>query len=130
MRKAGVAILFALLVAAVAPAADEKPVDVSGTWTMTRTTPDGERTSSVVFVQDGERLTVTMKGRHFTVTGPGSVKGSSIEWSFTHETSMGTVTSVYKGTVAGDTMSGELTVLDRPIPWKATRDKEQPAHEP
>ena len=97
--------------------------DVSGTWTMTATTPRGERTSTLTFVQDGEKLTVTSKSDRGESTGAGTLKGEAIEWSITRETPMGPMTVTYKGTVAGDTMSGEAVMRDQPMPWKAVRVK-------
>jgi hypothetical protein len=97
--------------------------DVSGTWTMIATTPRGERTSTLVIVQDGEKLTVTSKSERGEATGAGTLTGDAIEWSITRETPMGPMTVVYKGTVAGDTMSGEATIRDQPMPWKAVRTK-------
>jgi hypothetical protein len=110
-----------LLSAFAAPLA--AATDVSGSWTMTATTPRGERTSTLVFVQEGETLTVTSKSERGESTGAGTITGDAIEWSITRETPMGPMTVTYKGTVAGDTMSGEAMMRDQPMPWKAVRAK-------
>jgi hypothetical protein len=115
-RAIALATLVALAAVPLAAAAD-----LSGTWTMTATTPRGERTSTLTFVQEGEKLTVTSKSERGESTGAGTIKGDAIEWSITRETPMGPMTVTYKGTVAGDTMSGEAMMRDQPMPWKAVR---------
>ncbi len=81
--------------------------DVSGEWDFTMKTPRGERTSVIKFVQEGEKITVTMQGfRGGEVTGEGTVKGNEIEWTVTRSTPQGEFTVTYKGTVEGDAMSG------------------------
>jgi hypothetical protein len=117
-RALALATLVALAAVPLAAA-----TDVSGNWTMTSTTPRGERTSTLVIVQDGEKLTVTSKSDRGESTGAGTLKGEAIEWSITRETPMGPMTVTYKGTVAGDTMSGEVMMRDQPMPWKAVRAK-------
>ena len=37
-------------------------VDVTGDWEMTTESPRGERTQTIHFEQDGEKLTITMQG--------------------------------------------------------------------
>jgi hypothetical protein len=88
-------------------------VNVAGDWEMTTQSPRGERTSTVHFEQDGEKLTVTtqtMRGEE--VTGEGTIAGNKIEWSITMSTPRGDFTITYTGTVEGDTMSGEAQMGD------------------
>lgn len=83
--------------------------DVSGDWQLTMQTPRGEMTMDMSIVQDGEKITVTMAGmRGGEATGEGTIKGNAIEWTITRSTQRGEFTSVYKGTVEGDTMSGTV----------------------
>jgi hypothetical protein len=96
---------------------------VAGNWTVTFTTPRGERTSTLVIVQDGEKLTVTREGERGDATGSGTIAGNAVEWSFTRETRRGTMTVSYKGSVDGDTMTGEVDMHGRSVPWKAVRAK-------
>jgi hypothetical protein len=117
-RVLALAALVAIVAVPLAAASD-----VSGNWTMTATTPRGERTSTLTFVQEGEKLTVASKSDRGESTGAGTLKGDAIEWSITRETPMGPMTVTYKGTVAGDTMSGEAMMRDQPMPWKAVRAK-------
>jgi hypothetical protein len=113
-------LVFLGMAALTATAAD---VSVAGAWTMTMTTPRGERTSTLTFVQDGEKLTVTSKNDRGESNGTGTLKGADIEWSITRTTPMGEMTFAYKGKVDGDTMSGETKMMDNTVPWKATRNK-------
>jgi len=101
-------------------------IDVSGDWELTVKTPRREMTWQVTFVQDGEKLTVTMvgqRGREFT--GEGSLKDSKIEWTITQTTGRGEMTRTYKGEVSGDEMSGEVQVGRMgSAQWKAIRKEE------
>lgn len=123
MKRLLVPTVIAVLLAAVAAPLAAAEIDVSGNWTMTMTTPRGERISTLAFVQDGEVLAVTSTSDRGESTGTGTIKGDAIEWSIKRETPMGSMTMTYKGTVAGDTMSGEVQMRDSPVPWKATRVK-------
>lgn len=88
-------------------------VDVTGDWEMTTQSPRGERTSTVHFEQDGEKLTVTTQTmRGDEVTGEGTIVGNKIEWTITMSTPRGDFTIIYTGTVEGDTMSGEAQMGD------------------
>jgi hypothetical protein len=127
MMMRGTRILLASLVllALAAVSAVAADVNVAGTWTMKVTTPRGERTSTLIIVQDGEKLTVTSKSERGDATGAGTLNGDAIEWSITRETPMGQMTFTYKGKVEGDTMSGTTMMRDTEAPWSATRDKQQ-----
>lgn len=97
-------------------------VDVTGDWEMTTVSPRRERTSTVQFKQDGEKITVTMEGRQGEITGEGTIKGNDIEWTISRSTPRGDMTMVYKGTVEGDTMSGTVDVGDfGSFDWTAKR---------
>lgn len=100
-----------------------KDVNVSGDWNFTVTTPQGERTSEVAFVQEGENLKVTMKNPRGEATGQGTVKGSDIEWTITRNTPRGEVTITYKGKIQDEnTITGEVQMGNfGNASWKATR---------
>jgi hypothetical protein len=96
-----------LVLASLALFIQAQGTDVSGEWDFTMKTPRGERTSVIKFVQEGEKITVTMQGfRGGEVTGEGTIKGNEIEWAVTRSTQRGEFTVTYKGTVEGDLMSG------------------------
>lgn len=103
--------------------AAQEPVNVSGDWTMTVTTQRGERQQDVNFVQEGEKLTVTMTSRMGEAKGEGTVKGSEIEWTITRSGPQGEMTITYKGKIEDqNTMSGEAQFGSFGSgTWKATR---------
>jgi hypothetical protein len=108
--------VFTILALALLPQllnAHEQEINVTGDWEMTMKGPRGERTRDIKFVQEGEKLTVTMPGfRGEEITAEGTVKGNKIEWSITRNTPRGEFTVSYTGTVEGDTMEGEVRMGD------------------
>ena len=90
-------------------------VDVSGTWEMTSQGRQGERTSEITIVQDGENIKVTMPGFRGgdPMVAEGTIKGNAIEWSVTRESPQGEFTITYTGTVEGDSMSGQADFAGR-----------------
>ncbi len=100
-------------------------VNVTGEWSFTITTPRGERTSTIKFVQEGEKLKVTMEGmRGGEITGEGTVKGNDIEWSIVRDTPQGQFTMTYKGKIQDkNTITGEVEMGNfGSATWKATRN--------
>ena len=77
--KKSLILIMALAMTGLFLAAAQAQVNASGDWTFTMSTPRGDRTSDATFVQDGEKLTVTMKGQRGESTGQGTVKGQDIE---------------------------------------------------
>jgi len=106
-------------------------VDITGDWEMKTESPRGERTLTIHFEQDGEKLTVTMQGgmgrggdqgSEGEITAEGTIQGNKVEWSFTRNSPRGDFTIKYTGTVEGDTMSGEVDRGGRgTAPWSANR---------
>lgn len=98
-------------------------VDVSGEWEMTSQSPRGEMTRTITIVQDGEKITVTMPGRQGQeLTGEGTIIDNKIEWTINRSTPRGDFTMNYKGTVDGNTMSGEIEMGDRgSMEWTAKK---------
>ncbi len=98
-------------------------VDVAGDWDITVTTQRGEMTWEAHFVQEGESLTVTMKGRRGNeVTGEGTIKENSIEWTITSSSPRGEMTITWSGEVSGETMSGEVQFGSfRTAQWEGTK---------
>jgi len=113
------ALVLVLLAPFVAAA-----VNVSGEWDMTRKMPNGqERTSTITFAQDGEKLTVKMPGRNGEeMTGTGTIKGNELEWTITRTGPQGEMKIVYKAKVEGDKMTGTNQFGDRPaMEWTAVK---------
>jgi hypothetical protein len=95
---------------------------VSGEWDLTINTPRREMTSTAKFVQEGEKLSVTMISPRGESTGTGTIKGADIEWTVTRETPRGQFTITYKGKVEGNTMKGEAQMGEfGTAEWKATK---------
>jgi hypothetical protein len=123
MKKSALTLIIISLAAVLAVAQAAKPANVAGDWTLTLTTPRGDRVSPVNFVQDGEKLKITMTSpRGDQSTGEGTIKGTDIEWKVTRSTPRGEMIITYKGKVEGDTMSGEAQMGDfGTATWKAVR---------
>jgi hypothetical protein len=87
--------------------------NVAGDWEMTTQSPRGERTQDIHIDQEGQKIVVTMPGRGGEeMKAEGTVQGNKVEWSVTRSTQRGEFTISYKGTVEGDTMSGEAQMGD------------------
>jgi len=104
-------------------------VNVTGDWHLVTKTNKAEKKADFNFVQDGEKLTVTMKReKGKELKGDGTVKGNNIEWTMTRKNKNGTALFNYTGVIDGDTMKGEL-VIERnknkksPLQWSGTRKK-------
>jgi len=102
-------------------------VDVTGNWELTVESPRGDFIWQAKLVQNGEKLTVTMedpRGREFS--GEGTVKGDEIEWSVSWESRRGEITSIYKGTISGNEMTGEVQHGNfGSFAWKAKKIEEE-----
>jgi hypothetical protein len=121
LRATALAVVVALAgaagIAAAETAAGPAPADVpnvAGPWTLTVETSAGTGTPTVVFAQDGATLSGTYRGRFGSHPLTGTLDGAAISFSFTVSGPMGTAEVAYSGTVAGDEMSGTLTMGERP----------------
>ncbi len=122
MKKAAI-LIMALATTGLFLAAAQAQPNVSGEWTFTMSTPRGARTNDVTFVQEGEKLTVTMKRERGDSTGAGTIKGQEIEWTVTRPTPRGEFTVPYKGKVVSESaMCGEAQMGDfGAMAWKAAK---------
>ncbi len=103
-----------------------KPAAIGGVWEMTtQGTPQGDMTADVTFVQEGDKIKVTMAGpQGFEMAGEGTVKVQDVEWALVISTPQGDFTLTYKGKVDGETMSGEVQAGDfGAFPWTAKKKK-------
>lgn len=124
MRKFWLFSLAFLVLTSFVALAGAQQADVSGEWTLTVQSPRGEMTSTVKFVQDGEKLTVTMIGpRGGETSGEGTIKDKNIQWSVIRTRPDGNqMTFTYKGTVEGTSMSGTVDIGGQATAdWKATK---------
>jgi hypothetical protein len=95
------------------PAAQDKDkIDVSGTWAFEVTTDFGTGNSTMVFKQDGERLTGQYSGNYGEAALTGTIKGKEITFSYELVRESMTAHVVYAGTVDKDTMKGTLSIGD------------------
>lgn len=109
--------LFAM--ATTAPAQDAK---VAGAWDLSQPGRNGDvQTQTLTLMQDGAKLTGTLKGARGDAPVTGSIMGNAITLSITRSTPNGDVTTDYMGTVSGDTMKGTVTVRGNPVDWTAKR---------
>jgi hypothetical protein len=99
--------------------------DVSGTWQVTVETSQGSGSPTVVFQQDGEKLTGTFHSQLFgDVKITGSVKENAIEFGFVGEAGGQTVKVSYQGTIdSPTTMKGTAVYagFDDKATWSATK---------
>lgn len=103
-----------------------KPAAVGGVWEMTtQGTPQGDMTADVTFVQEGDKIKVTMAGpQGMEMAGEGTVKGQDVEWALVISTPQGDFSLTYKGKVDGEMMSGEVQAGDfGAFPWTAKKKK-------
>ena len=83
---------------------------IDGNWTITMTTPMGERTATLVLKTAGGTLTGTQaadgdSGEIFD----GSVDGNNVAWKIEITNPM-QLTLAYTGTLDGDSMSGDMGI--------------------
>ena len=97
--------------------------NVGGEWELTIDSPRGQMTSQAKFVQEGEKIAVTMTGpRGGESSGEGTIQGNTIQWSITRTGPEGNQFTIsYKGTVEGTTMSGTAETPRGSVNWKATK---------
>jgi hypothetical protein len=99
-------VIATLLAAASAFAADT--AKVAGDWTLSVETPNGTRTPTASFKQEGENLTGTYKGALGEAPLKGTIKGNEIKFTVTVNTPNGELALDYSGTVDGDSMKGTV----------------------
>lgn len=98
-------VVLAFLALFISLAAQQ--VSVEGEWELVAQTRNGDVTWKVVFIQEGESVTVTMTGpRGGETKGTGTLKETTIEWTVKVATPRGELDMAYKGVVEGDMMSG------------------------
>jgi hypothetical protein len=108
-RLFAVATVLAIAVSsAVLSLAQDKKVDVTGTWELTLETPNGTSNPTAIFKQDGEKLTGTYKGRLGERPLEGTVKANEIKFAITLDFQGQQFTLSYSGKVDGDSMSGTV----------------------
>jgi len=108
MIQSAVGLALAFGFAFTAPAQDKK-VDVTGTWKSSFTNQNNQvRESTFKFKVDGAKLTGTVTGRTNEVTiQEGKIAHDEISFQVTREMNGNKVTTKYTGKVNGDTIKGK-----------------------
>jgi hypothetical protein len=112
------AIFMLLAVVVTVSAAQDKPANVAGSWTINVSGETGNVKQSMTLTQDGGKITGTFKGPRQSGTIAGTVDGNNIKFHVTAGIPLD-----YTGTVDGDSMSGTMSGRGKTGDWKATRAK-------
>ena len=112
------AIFMLLAVVVSVSAAQDKPANVAGSWTINVSGDTGNAKQSMTLTQDGGKITGTFKGPRQSGTIAGTVDGNNIKFHVTAGIPLD-----YTGTVDGDSMSGTMSGRGKTGDWKAARAK-------
>jgi len=111
MKRMSMYVMAMLFVGASLANAQEK-VDVTGKWAVTVETDQGSGTPTITLKQDGEKLTGHYSGQFGEADLTGTVKGRTIEFSFTVDVQGNQLKEVYSGTVESkDTLKGKVELV-------------------
>ena len=136
MKKSVILLAAMCVFSAIGFAAQaQAPVNVSGRWTLIVHHPDPKKyfTEDLMFVQDGNKFIGEFKRVYPVLKGDdhsmeGIIDGNKISFDVWHHNASidknftGTNTfTYYRGTVNGDTMSGDGNVNGEPVTWMAKK---------
>jgi hypothetical protein len=129
MRTLLLGLAFAAL--ATAPTASaQTAVNVTGEWNATMNTPGGSRAFKIVFVQQGDSLSGTVRRATGDVPLQGKVKGNDVTFQYTIDYGGNALTLVVSTTVTGDTMKGSIDLGGVTEAFSAERAAAAPAKPP
>ena len=103
------ALFIFLAIVASAAAAQDKPANVAGSWTINVSGDTGNAKQSMTLAQDGGKITGTFKGPRQSGTIAGTIDGNNIKFHVTAGIPLD-----YTGTVDGDSMSGTMSAAAKP----------------
>lgn len=107
MRVLLLGLVFAAF--AVAPAASaQTAVNIAGEWNATMNTPGGSRSFKIVFIQQSDSLSGTVRRPTGDVPLQGKVQGNDVTFQYTIDYGGNALTLVVSTTVTGDTMKGAI----------------------
>jgi hypothetical protein len=112
------ALVIFLAVVAGAVAAQDKPANVAGSWTINVSGDTGNAKQSMTLTQDGGKINGTFKGPRQSGTIDGTVDGNNVKFHVTAGIPLD-----YTGTVDGDSMSGTMSGRGKTGNFKAIRAK-------
>src|SRR3990167_5793445 len=101
---------LALAFAAVAPGAALAQVDVTGDWAVSVESPQGAATIDATMKQTGEDLTGTMTSPMGSAEFKGKVVKDALNVTYTLDLQGNSIQITMTGTVAGDSIDGNLNV--------------------
>ena len=107
MRAFMLGLAFAALAAAPTASA-QTAVNIAGEWNATMNTPGGSRSFKIVFIQQGDSLSGTVRRATGDVPLQGKVKGNDVTFQYTIDYGGNALTLVVSATVTGDTMKGAI----------------------
>jgi imidazolonepropionase-like amidohydrolase len=99
-----------------APAADVNASPAAGTWTVTATFAEGERTATFSLQQDGDRLRGTMQGALGSADINNGSIGANGDLRFTVSVTLGGTSeeATFTGTLTGNVMRGAVQIVGHP----------------
>ena len=99
-----------------APATESNANPAAGTWTVTGTFAEGERTFTLNLQQDGERLRGTMQGSLGSADVNNGSIGANGDVRFTVPVTLGGTSeeATFTGTLTGNLMRGTVQIVGRP----------------
>jgi hypothetical protein len=116
--------VLALALLAVGPMAAQAQTNVTGDWVVTIDTPQGPQSIDLVMKQAGEELAGTVVSPMGSVEFKGKIVKESIDVTYNLELQGNAITIAMTGTVAGDSISGNLNFGGLgDVPWTAARKK-------
>jgi len=97
------------LLISLAARAEDKKLEITGTWKSSFTNQNGQVRESVFKLKaEGEKLTGTVSGRqNDTAIEQGKIKGEEISFQVTREFNGNKMVIKYTGKVGGDTIKGK-----------------------
>ena len=108
MKKLFLAIAMSL-VAAVSVSAQ----GITGEWDASMNTPGGARTFRIMFKQDGEKLTGTIKREAGDTPLEGTVTGNNVKFAYSIAYGGNPITLTMTAVVAGDEMKGQVDIASQ-----------------
>ena len=98
------------LLISLAARAEDKKLEITGTWKSSFTNQNGQVRESVFKLKaEGEKLTGTVSGRqNDTAIEQGKIKGEEVSFQVTREYNGNKMVFKYTGKVSGDTIKGKF----------------------
>ena len=104
---------------------------ISGEWDATMSTPGGARQFKIVFKQEGEKLSGTIKREAGDTPLIGTIKGSAVQFSYTVDYNGNALTLTMTTKLDGNSMKGTVSFGGQAEDeFSATRAPAKPADTP